>query len=453
MDFLIGQKLIKQKEFGKALKVFQELQKIQTDKRIDFYLGLINFELNYFEKSIYYYKKYIENEKNSFPGLLNLAIVMQTIGKFKEAKEIYTKLLNLNNFDVRPYYGLFNLNSKNLTTNLFENLNKIKNKKNLNLYEQGIINFLLSKKEKKNKKIVNEISFLKKSHESIFNLNYSYNKSSQFYYQKIISKYFDKIKIKNENIKNISKNKINPIFIIGLPRSGSTLVESILTSTKEKISSYGESHVVNMSLIEQISSKIFNKNFDEKKFKFEVDLENLTKNILNRYLDYNHQEKNIEKFLDKSLENFFNIELIYKIYPNAKFLHTFRRPVDAIISIYQSMLPDLSWTHSLEDILDYVDSYFKVINYYKKKYPNLIMDVNLENFTSDNVNISKNIIKFCNLTWSNDILNFYERDDLYSKTLSFSQIRSKVTKYEKNKYQEYFYLLNNYKKKFSWLNY
>ena len=76
MNFLIGQKLIKQKEFGKALKVFQELQRKHTDKRIDFYLGLINFELNDFKTSIYYYKKYLENEKNSFPGLLNLAIVM-----------------------------------------------------------------------------------------------------------------------------------------------------------------------------------------------------------------------------------------------------------------------------------------------------------------------------------------------------------------------------------------
>ena len=123
MNFLIGQKLIKQKEFGKALKVFQELQKTNTDIRIDFYLGLINFELNAFKASIYYYKKYLENEKNSFPGLLNLAIVMQTVGRFEEAKAIYTKLLNLNNFDVRPYYGLFNLDSKNLTTNLFENLN------------------------------------------------------------------------------------------------------------------------------------------------------------------------------------------------------------------------------------------------------------------------------------------------------------------------------------------
>merc|ERR1711924_555705 len=117
---------IKQKEFGKALKIFQELKKQNVDKRINFYLGLINFELNDFKKSIFYYKKYLENEKNSFPGLLNLAIVMQTTGKFEEAKEIYTKLLNLNNFDVRPYYGLFNLNSENLTKNLFENLNKIK---------------------------------------------------------------------------------------------------------------------------------------------------------------------------------------------------------------------------------------------------------------------------------------------------------------------------------------
>ena len=453
MNFLIGQKFIKQKEFGKALKIFQELEKKDKDTRIDFYLGLINFELNNFSKSVSYYNKYLEKEKNSIPALLNLAIVMQTMGKFKDAKAIYKKLLNLNNFDVRPYYGLFNLNSKNLTTNLFENLSNIKNKKNLNLYEEGIINFLLSKNEKKKKNFDKEISFLRKSHESIFNLNFSYNKSSQFYYKKIIGKYYDKIKIKNINKKNIEENKMSPIFIIGLPRSGSTLVESILTSTKEKISSYGESHVVNMSILDQTSPKIFNERFNEKKFIFEIDLKKLNENILKRYLDYNYEFKNNKKFVDKSLENFFNIELIYKIFPKAKFLHTFRRPIDSVISIYQSMLPDLSWTHDLEDILKYIDNYFKIINYFKKKYPKLIMDINLENFTANNERICKNVIKFCNLTWSDDILKFYQRENLYSKTLSFYQIRSQVTKYDKNKYQQYFYLLDNYKEKFSWLNY
>ena len=117
------------------------------------------------------------------------------------------------------------------------------------------------------------------------------------------------------------------------------------------------------------------------------------------------------------------------------------------------MLPDLSWTHDLEDILKYIDNYFKIINLFKKKYPKLIMDINLENFTANNEQICKNVIKFCNLTWSDDILKFYQRENLYSKTLSFYQIRSQVTKYDKNKYQQYFYLLDNYKKKFSWLNY
>ena len=158
MNFLIGQNLIKQKEFGKALKVFQELQKIQTDKRIDFYLGLINFELNAFKASIYYYKKYLENDKNSFPGLLNLAIVMQTVGKFEEAKAIYTKLLNLNNFDVRPYYGLFKIDSKNFKIKLFENLNKIKNKNSTHMRKELLI-FFYQKRRNRTKNLIMKYLF------------------------------------------------------------------------------------------------------------------------------------------------------------------------------------------------------------------------------------------------------------------------------------------------------
>ena len=69
---------------GKTDIVFKDLQRKHTDKRIYFYLGLINFELNDFKTSIDYYNKYLENDKNSFPGLLNLAIVMQTMGKFAD---------------------------------------------------------------------------------------------------------------------------------------------------------------------------------------------------------------------------------------------------------------------------------------------------------------------------------------------------------------------------------
>ena len=115
------------------------------------------------------------------------------------------------------------------------------------------------------------------------------------------------------------------------------------------------------------------------------------------------------------------------------------------------MLSDLSWTHTLDDILSYVDNYLKVLKHIKGKDYN-IMDINLEEFTNNSEEESKKIFDFCNLTWSKDIFKFYERKDMLSKTLSFNQVRSKISKYNKEKYHPYFDLLNVYKKKYQWLD-
>ena len=238
-----------------------------------------------------------------------------------------------------------------------------------------------------------------------------------------------------------------------MPRSGSTLIESILTSGSDKIKSFGESHVINMSILEQIAPKIYIKNFCIKNFKYEIDQIFFQKSVLKRYSDFNLIDDNRNQvFIDKSLENFFNIETILNLFPNAKFLHTFRNHKDSIISIFQSMLPELSWTHTIDDILHYIDNYLQVLNYYKNKYPKLIMDINLEKFTEQSEKISKEIYQFCNLNWSKDSLNFYKRDDLYGKTLSFSQVRKKISKYKNFKYKPYFHLLEDYKKKYDWIN-
>ena len=66
--------------------------------------------------------------------------------------------------------------------------------------------------------------------------------------------------------------------------------------------------------------------------------------------------------------------------------------------------------------------------------------------------LTKKLFDFCELGWSENILKFYKRKDLYSKTLSFNQIRSKVLKYNNKKYQSYFNLLTDYKNKYYWLN-
>ena len=115
------------------------------------------------------------------------------------------------------------------------------------MFEEGIINYLLSKKEKKNKKFYKEIKYLKNSHDLIFKSKKQYNTSSQFYYNQIVSKLYNKIKFTNNQNNKLNNNKIIPIFIVGMPRSGSTLVEAILNSGSENVNS-----------LENVTCKYFN---------------------------------------------------------------------------------------------------------------------------------------------------------------------------------------------------
>ena len=449
MNISEGQKLIKSKEYAKALNYFLGLKKKNLNNTtIYFYLGLIYFEFNKYSKSIFYYNKFLKKEPKSEAGLLNLAIAKQAIGQVEAAKELYLKIININSLNIRAYYGLYLLDVNFLNNDLFKNLNEISKNKKLNLYQKGIIDFLFSKRAKINNEYNKELEHLQNSHKNFFNSNKSYNLSAQFYYNQVISNFYNKLNIQENN--KINNEGVNPIFIIGLPRSGSTLIESILTSSKENIISFGECNVFNVSILDQIGPKIYSEKFDNKKFEFLINKESLNKSILEKYSQYSDIKHN--KFVDKSLENFFNIELIRSIYPKAKFIHTYRNSMDSVISIYQSMLPELSWTHNIADILLYMDNYYKVLKYFKSKYPEIIMDIKLEEFTQKSELLTKKLLDFCELGWSANILKFYKRKDLYSKTLSFNQIRSKVLKYNKKKYQSYFNLLTDYKNKYHWLN-
>jgi len=157
-------------------------------------------------------------------------------------------------------------------------------------------------------------------------------------------------------------------------------------------------------------------------------------------------------FIEKSLENFFYIELILKIFPKAKFINTYRNVSDNVFAIFQQFLSKISWSHSLEDILEYTNNYLTVINFFKKKYPNKILSVKLEDLTSNREELAKNIYKFCGLEWDKKALEFYKRKDLFTSTASNLQIRNGLHDYDRNKYKSYQYLLKSFLVKYDWLN-
>ena len=365
-------------EYHKAIIILNEIiNKGSQNFEIFFYLGKIYFELNDYKKSIFYYKK-CNQIKPKIPKILyNLALVFQGLGKINEAKKIYHKLILMSPNNVRSYYGLFNLGIKNINSKYQDKLKILVNDKKVSIYEKSLINFIFSKLEKNRKNFKEEIKYLDLSHQQSFNSNHQFNIQSEFYYKKIIRTHYNKINYEG-SLQNNNFKKIKPLFIIGLPRSGSTLVESLISQSSEKIYSFGELHAINMSIFDTIGPKIYSEKFSYENFKFTINKEKFQTSLLERYGNLDNKI-----FIDKSLENFFNIDIILNFFPEAKFLHTYRNFKDSIIGIYQRMMPNLSWSHSIKSILAYANDYQNAINYFRKKYPNLILDINLEELTKN----------------------------------------------------------------------
>ena len=439
MSYELGKLLIKKKEYNKAFMIFKDiLKKNPNDLRANFQLGKINYELNDLNQSIFFFKKCNQIQANTPSILFNLALSLQSIGKINEAKKQYLKLVSINPNDVKSYYGLFFLDITNINSNYYNKLQSLIKNNKISLFEKSLINFIFSKIEKKNGNLNNEINFLEISHQQCYNSNSTFNNQSDFYYKNIISNFFNKIKFEKNFIEVENFNKNEHIFIVGLPRSGSTLVETILSHNSKSIVSVGEFHGINTSILDQISKFIFSQNFKYTDYQLVIDRKIFQNSLIEKY---NNFERSI--YLDKSLENFFNIDIILEFFPNAKFIHTFRNYEDSILGIYLSMLPELSWSHNIKNIINYIKNYKRVINHYISKYPDKIIDVDLSKLTNNQESEGKKILEFCNIPVNDNFLNFYKNKKLFNKTNSFLQVRNKIMKYENEKYKHYYYLLKD----------
>ena len=425
---------LRNREVLTALNIFKKLHKLNpNDGDLLFFLGNIYYELNDLKKSLFYLERSLEKYPNSEAIINNYAITLQSLGKIDKAKKLFLKLIQSNPNNIKAYYRLFRMNMKNFEEKYLDKIKLVEKEQNLTLEEKSLINFIYSKCEKK-KNISNEIKFLNLAHKYQFNSRLKYNSRSVEYHTKILMNNFNNIKLIDKKETSLNKVKKKPIFIIGLPRSGSTLIESLIMQKKDEFYSYGESSIFDTIIFNQIKKNL-NKNNNTK---ISIDKEILLNSLENIY----SYSKN-KNFIDKSLENFFYIELILQVYPDAKFVHTFRNKFDATLAIYHSMLIYLPWAHSINHIIKYILNYEKIISYFKNKYPEKILDVSLEKFTTKPNEQLKKIFDFCNIDWDEDILKSYENNNLSSKTSSFLQIRDKIKKYESDKYKPYYYLIEN----------
>ena len=413
-------------------------------------LGNIYLKTRDYLNSEKYYLKSLSIEKENEVSLINLAIFYHNFGQPKKAIFFYKKILKLNKKNIGALYNLSNIDKSVFNKETLKSLKYLIAEKKLNNFNLAASYFLLSNFKKIKKNFSQEISFLKLANDFSFKANEKKNDQLNNYWLKNLPEIYKKfIYIKNE--KNlIDTNNLYPIFIIGLPRSGSTLIESIISSTNERLDNLGETNLVNWAFL-NINKYLFGNSNNINKDT--VNLSDTEDRLISAIKNLNIKKNNHGKYIfsEKSLENFYYIDLLLEIFPNAKFINPYRNLFDNMCAIYKEFLSNISWSHSIENILIYIDNYLKIMNYYKKKYPKKILSISLKDFTNNPRKLSMQIYDFCNLEWTDKCLDFYKRDDLFINTASNNQIRSTIKKYDSKKYKIYEEKFKTYFDKYNWI--
>ena len=215
----------------------------------------------------------------------------------------------------------------------------------------------------------------------------------------------------------------SPIFIVGMPRSGTTLLEQILSSHD---SVYGAGELVELTQAINTITKLNGKEyFFEKVPSLSVDQ---IKKIGAIYVEKVWQLSPQSTFIsDKMPANFLFLGLIHLIFPNAKIIHAMRDPMDSCFSCFARLFNDsMDMTYDLETIGRYYVRYIKLMEHWQEVLPKgRILDMRYEDLVSSPQEQTRKILDFVGLPWDPNCLKFYENKRLV-KTASLAQVNKPI---------------------------
>ena len=429
-------------EFKEAEILYKEIIKNDTQniKVLNNYSNLKR-GFNQYQDAKELLLKAIKIEPNNINILLNLAICCQGIGEASNAKNYVLKVLDIEPKNTSAHKLLSTLIDYKGDQKHLEIMRELTNQeifKQFSSTQKTELLFALGKAYEDIKDFEKSFNFLKQA-----NLIESQNNNYEI---KNIKKLFENIKKLFSSIdinKSEFANKNKYIFICGMPRSGTTLVEQIIAS-HSLVAGAGEIHYL---------SEVINNNFiDSNKFNTSkiLDVMRNSKNLI--FEQYNDLIKfhnyNSEIITDKAPQNFLWIGFIKFFFPGSKIIHCTRNPKDNCLSIFKNYFTSktMYWAYDQKDIAEYYVLYSNLMDFWKKKFKEDIYEANYEKIVNSPEIEVKKMISYCGLGWERACLNFYKNKKTPVQTVSVSQASKPIysTSINSNKfYVKYLYEMFN----------
>ena len=403
-----------------AIKCYEKAVAIKPDYAEAHYnLGGTFYQLNQLDAAVKSYKKAIAVKPDYAEVHFSLGVVFRTLSQQDAAVKCYEKAVAIKPGYAEAHRNLSALKKYTKDDPQITQMQSLISTSDLSQLDRMNLCFALAKvyedlgKQDELFKFLHEGNRLRKE-----DLSYSLDKDQKLFTS--CRNLFGSLPSAIENSLSYETSAIQPIFIVGMPRSGTSLVEQIIAS-HHAVHGAGE-----LSTLSELSYPIIN---DYSNY---YDTNSLLKkaffSIRQQYLDslssFNVSENIIT---DKMPLNFRYIGFILSAFPEAKIIHLKRDAMATCWSIYKHYFQSRGngFSYNLEDLAGFYDMYIDLMAFWHQLYSDKIYDLCYEDLTTNQEEETRKLLEYCELDWDENCLNFHTTKRAV-KTASALQVRQKM---------------------------
>ena len=417
--------LIKRQKYAKALEEAEKLYTKDKDNlRFMIAYAVTLQQTNKQEEALELYNKILNIDKKNPEILVSKGHLQKTFGDLKGSIDSYKNSYKIDQYYGDAYWSLANLKTYQFNDEEIMQLEKMTQDEFINDNEKIYMSFALGK------------AFEDRGEYDKSFTNYQNGNSLKKEFTKFDLKLFDE-ECKNQKevcTRDLFDSKADwgletkePIFVLGLPRVGSTLIEQILASHSMVEATHELPNIL------ALSHKLNLRKVQEKTSRYPEILLSLSapqlKMIGEQYIkDAEIFRTNKPFFIDKMPNNFRHIGLIKLILPNAKIIDIRRNSMSACFSCYKQLFAEgQEFTYDFGDLAGYYNNYVELMEHWNQVLPNQILSIKYEDLVNDFENSVNKILNYCNLDFEDDCLRFY-KNKRSVRTPSSEQVRQPIYK-------------------------
>ena len=369
----------------------------------------------------------------NFSSLTSKGHAEKTLGKTDQAIESYRSAYKIRQDHGEAFFSLANLKTYSFSKDEIHNMRYQVERLDLSLKDKAYFHFALAQGCESNGDYEEAFYHLEKG-------NKIKNDQSLYSIERMDKELQSQIDVCDEKFfQQLGSGGYfanDPIFILGLPRAGSTLIEQILASHSMV------DGTLELPNILSIAQSLRGDDIYGKAGNYPKSMKSLTPeqrdSLGKKYInDTKMHRKDAPMFTDKMPNNFRHIGLIHLIMPHAKIIDARRYPLDCCFSMFKQLFAQgQEFSYGLAEAGSYYKSYVRLMDHWDKVLPNKILRVNNEDVIEDLEGQVKRMLDFLDLPFEEDCISFYETDRSV-RTASSEQVRQPINKKGMGRWKPY----------------